>query len=98
MNAAAVFGHNTSGNGQPQSGAPILGREVGKEESIFILRRDAVASIGDANLDSFGFRTSASGDQDFPEGRILQSLRRIVDQVDHNTAQQPAVRTDRWQV
>ena len=62
VDAAPVFGDDASGDSQAEAGAAVLGREMGEEKLVFVLRRDAVAGVGDADFDGFGVGVGTSGD------------------------------------
>src|SRR5258708_40216432 len=74
VDAAAMLSHDAGGDGQAESGAAVLGREMRQEKFVLVFRRYAWAGVRDANLHSFRIGMRFGRDQDFPEVRVLQSF------------------------
>src|SRR5580693_3023569 len=64
-NGAMMIFHDAAHNGQPQSRAPLLGGEVRQKEPLLQFLSDAVAGVGNAELDSIAAGDERSGDGDF---------------------------------
>ena len=93
-----MFGDDARGDGEAQAGAAILGRKVRQEETIFVLRRDAVAGVLHADFDDLRIAMRASGNHDLADRRSFQRFGGVVDQVDDHAAQEPAVGADGRQI
>src|SRR5229473_3405860 len=98
VDAAAMLSHDAGGDGQAESGAAVLGREMRQEKFVLIFRRYASAGVRDANLHSLRIGMGFGRDQDFPECGVLQSFRGIVDEIDNHAAKQRAVSAYRRQI
>src|SRR6516165_926672 len=90
----AMLGNNSSGDGQAQPGAALLGRKMRKEKLVLVLRRNPVASIRHCDFNRIGFGVEMGGDGDFAAGRVLERFCSVVNQVDDHASQQRPVRTN----
>src|ERR1700688_4119050 len=98
MNGAAVLGHDARRDRQAETGSSVLRRKVREKKFVFVLGRDAVAGVGHANFDGFRIGMRASRDEYLAERRVFERFRSIVNQVDHDAADKPAVGADGWEV
>src|SRR5580700_238132 len=84
MNAAAVLGDDARRDSQPKAGSTVLRRKMRKEKFVLVLRRNAVAGVRHADLDRLRVWMRARGDEDFPERRVFQCFRGVVNQIDYD--------------
>src|SRR5215467_10422877 len=92
--AAAVFGDDAGGDGQPESGAAVLGREVRKEELVLVLWGNAVAGVGDNDFYKVGLGLGTGRDGDVANGGGFQSFGGVVNQVDDHRSDELRVGPD----
>src|SRR5215471_13649919 len=92
--AAAVFGDDAGGDGQPESGAAVLGREVRKEELVLVLWGNTVAGVGDNDFYKVGLGLGTGGDGDVANGGGFQGFGSVVNQVDDHRSDELRVGPD----
>ena len=86
-----MFGDDAGGDGETEASSAVLGGEVREEEFVFVLRRDAVAGVGDDDFDGVEIGLGASFDGNVSHGGGFQGFGGVVDQIDDDAAEQRSV-------
>src|SRR5580692_937490 len=80
-NGPVVIFNNTVYDGQPKTGAALLGGEVWEKQPFFQLPRNTVSGVGDGNLHDITTRHQRGGNLNLAKERILHRFSRVVQQI-----------------